>query len=171
MLFEINHTFDCDLATYERLFLDSEYLRFLEKTVPNVQKIEILSCDEQGPVVKRRVRYSPKPGSYKVGPKTVPTEWTVFEEESSFDRERHEMRFSNHPHIPSILRDKFSNNGTVRLTADGPGRTRRSISGEIRVRIFLLGKIAERIIHRAGADLIEQEAKAMKAWVAERKGA
>jgi hypothetical protein len=169
MQFEITHTFDCDLATYEKIFLDGGYLEFLQNTVPNLQKVELLTREEEGPVVKRRVRYSPKPGAYKVGPKTVPTPWTVFEEVSAFDRERHEMQFSNHPHIPNFLRDKFKNTGKVKLLADG-NQTRRSVSGEIHVGIFLLGRIAEKVIHRAGADLIEQEATAMKKYLAERKG-
>jgi hypothetical protein len=169
MQFELTHTFDCDIATFEKLFLDPEYLAFLEKSVPNIQKIEILSREEAGPVVKRRVRYTPKPGAYKVGPKTVPAPWTVFEEDSSYDRERREMRFSNHPHIPAFLREKFTNTGVMSLVADGPARTRRTIRGDIHVRIFLLGRIAESVIHRAGAELIRQEAAALARYVVERR--
>jgi hypothetical protein len=171
MEFEITHTFDCDLATYERLFLDPEYFGFLEQNVPNIAKVEPLKVEEQGGVLVRRVRYSPKPGAYKVGPKTVPTPWTVFEEESTFDRGAHTIRFSNHPHIPNMLRDKFSNTGTLTLTPDGAGRTKRVVRGEIHVKIFLLGKIAEKIIHKAGAELIEQEAAAMKRFIAMRAAA
>jgi hypothetical protein len=169
MHFEIQHTFDCDLATYESIFLEREYLSFLEKNVPNIQKIEQLSREEQGATVKRRVRYTPRPGVYKVGPKTVPPAWTIFEEESTYDREGHTGRFANYPNIPHFLRDKFTNTGTLTLTAEGPSRVRRVIAGEIKVYIFLLGKIAEKIIHRAGADLIEQEAQAMQKLLAERR--
>lgn len=167
MDFEIVHTFECDIATYEKLFLDAEYIPFLEKNVPNIQKIEPLMVEEQGGVLKRRIRYSPKPGAYKVGPKTVPTPWTVFEEASTFDRARHAITFENHPQIPQMLRDKFTNTGSLTLSADG-NRTRRVIKGEIHVKIFLVGKIAERIIHKAGVELIEQEAAAMKKFIAER---
>ena len=169
MHFEIQHTFECELAAFEGLFLEPEYLTFLEKTAPNVQKIEQLSREDQGSTVKRRVRYTPKPGAYKVGPKTVPSAWTVFEEDSTYDRERHAGRFANFPNIPHFLREKFTNTGTLTLTADGPGRVRRVIAGEIKVHIFLLGKIAERVIHKAGADLIEQEAQAMRKYLAERR--
>ena len=167
MQFEIVHTFDCDVATYEKLFLDAGYIPFLEKNVPNIQKIEALSVEEAGGVLKRRIRYSPKAGAYKVGPKTVPTPWTVFEEVSTFNLAEHAITFSNHPQIPQMLRDKFSNTGSLSLSADG-ARTRRVIKGDIHVKIFLVGKIAERIIHKAGVDLIEQEAAAMKKFIAER---
>jgi len=169
MDFELTHTFDCDLTHFETLFLDPAYLQFLEKTVPNIAKIEVLETHEAAGVLKRKVRYSPKAGAYKVGPKTVPTPWTVFDEESSFTRGAHSLTFTNHPHIPQMLRDKFTNIGTLTLTADGPNRTRRVIRGEIHVKIFLVGRLAERVIYKAGTELIEQEAVAMKKYIAEKQ--
>jgi len=169
MDFELTHTFDIDLPTFEKLFLDPAYLEFLEKNVPNIQKIEPLESKEEGGVLRRKVRYSPKAGAYKVGPKTVPTPWTVFDEESQFTRASHSLSFTNHPHIPQMLRDKFTNVGSLTLVADGPNRVKRTIRGEIHVKIFLIGRIAEKIIYKAGTELIEQEAAALKKYIAEKK--
>ena len=46
MDFELTHTFDCDLTHFETLFLDPAYLQFLEKTVPNIAKIEVLEKEQ-----------------------------------------------------------------------------------------------------------------------------
>ena len=171
MDFELTHTFDIDLQSFEKLFLEPAYLEFLEKNVPNIAKIEALESEDNGGMLRRKVRYSPKAGAYKVGPKTVPTPWTVFDEESQFTRASHSLTFVNKPHIPQMLRDKFSNTGSLTLAADGPGRVKRTIKGQIHVKIFLLGKIAERIIYKAGTELIEQEAAALKKYIAEKKAA
>ncbi|MBI3071460.1 MAG: DUF2505 family protein [Deltaproteobacteria bacterium] len=170
MNFEVRHTFDCDIATYERLFLDPGVANVLKVGMRQMQNVELLEHEDKNGAVKRKVRYTPVPGHYKVGPKTVPAHWAVITEESLFDRARHTMQFKNTPNIPAMLRERFHNTGRVELRDAGNGKTERVISGEIVVKIFLLGKIAERIIHKYGVELLDEEARVMQAHVLKETG-
>lgn len=168
MDFELTHTFNTDLKTYEGLLLDPELPAFLEENCPDIEKIEVQSLEDDGTTVRRKVLYRPKPGAYKVGPQTVPTRYTVFVEESTYNRNTRYLTFENFPQIPAKLKPKFSNTGSMTLTERG-GRVQRVIKGQINVKIFMVGKIAEKIVYKAGASLIEQEAAAMAKFIEHKK--
>ena len=89
--------------------------------------MQALERTEEGPLVRRRVRYRPRPVIPSVGPKRVPPEWFAFVEQSTYDRTRKEMTFSNVPTSGAISR-MLINTGTLRLRASGGG-TERTVSG------------------------------------------
>jgi hypothetical protein len=104
-----------------------------------------------------------------VGPKRVPPEWFAFVEQSTYDRNRKEMTFSNVPTSQAISR-MLVNTGTLRLRASG-ARTERTLDGEIKLQLpFLLKPLAmigERLIHSEGLKILDAEAPVLNRYIAE----
>ena len=61
----------------------------------------------------------------------------------------------------------LENHGTMELIAEGPRRTQRIIQGELRVRVMLLGAIAERIIYKRAHELLDEEARVLSQYLRE----
>jgi hypothetical protein len=165
MHFEITHTFDADLATVEHtLFDDPELPGFLMRTMTLVQGIEPLERRDDGQTVHRRVKYQPLPVIKKIGPREVPAHWMAWIEESTYDRQSHRMQFANLPTLERV-RSLMENRGTLVLEAAGPGTTRRTLRGELTVKVFLLGAIAESLIHQKAVELLDEEAAAVRRFL------
>jgi hypothetical protein len=149
MRFEKRQILDGSVEEVERAMLDPRYLDYLLQHHGVLLEVQPLERTEEGPLVRRRVRYRPRPVIASVGPKQVPPEWFAFVEQSTYDRNRKEMTFSNVPTSHSISR-MLVNTGTLRLRASG-GRTERTMEGEIKLLLpFLLKPLAiigERLIH------------------------
>ncbi|HVE81863.1 MAG TPA: hypothetical protein VND93_03410 [Myxococcales bacterium] len=149
--------------------LDPRYGEFLLKHHGVLLEVQPLERSEDGDVVKRKVRYRPKPVIASVGPKPVPPEWFAFVESSSYDRKRKTMAFSNVPTSEKIGR-MLVNTGTIRLRESG-GQTERTVDGEISIKLPFLLKplaiIAERVIHAEGLKILDGDVPVMNRFIAE----
>ena len=169
MRFETRAFLDGTVDEVERAMLDPRYLDYLLQHHRVLLEVQLLDRTEEGALVRRRVRYRPKPVIASVGPKPVPPEWFAFVEESTYDRSRHELRFSNVPTSEKISR-MLVNTGTLRLLPSGRG-CERTLEGEIRLALpFLLKPLAligERIIHAEGVKILEAEAPVLNRFLRE----
>jgi hypothetical protein len=169
MRFEKRQFLDGSVEEVERAMLDPRYLDYLLQHHGVLLEVQPLERTEEGPLVRRRVRYRPRPVIASVGPKQVPPEWFAFVEQSTYDRNRKEMTFSNVPTSHSISR-MLVNTGTLRLRASG-GRTERTMEGEIKLLLpFLLKPLAiigERLIHSEGLKILDAEAPVLNRYLAE----
>jgi hypothetical protein len=164
MQFELSHTFDADVDAVEQALFDPALPGFLLQEMKRVTAIEPLERHDDGNVIRRRVRYQPVPLIKKIGPKTVPEHWMAWIEESTYDRRTRRMEFANVPSTARI-RDLLENRGTMTLSSVGPARTLRTLSGELHVKVFLLGKIAEGLIHAQGKEILDEEAHALQRFL------
>jgi hypothetical protein len=169
MRFEKRQFLDGTVDEVERAMLDPRYLDYLLHHHGVLLEVQALERKEEGPLVRRRVRYRPRPVIPSVGPKEVPPEWFAFVEQSTYDRNRKEMTFSNVPTSSSISR-MLVNTGTLRLRGSG-GRTERTLDGEIKLQLpFLLKPLAmigERLIHSEGLKILDAEAPVLNRFMAE----
>jgi hypothetical protein len=169
MRFEKRQFLDGTVEEVERAMLDPQYLDYLLQHHGVLLEVQALERTEEGPLVRRRVRYRPRPVIPSVGPKKVPPEWFAFVEQSTYDRNRKEMTFSNVPTSSAISR-MLVNTGTLRLRPSG-GRTERTLDGEIKLQLpfFLkpLAMIGERLIHSAGLKILDAEAPVLNRSLAE----
>lgn len=169
MRFETRAFLDGTVDEVERAMLDPRYLDYLLQHHGVLLEVQLLERTEEGAVVRRRVRYRPKPVIASVGPKPVPPEWFAFVEESTYDRSRHELRFSNVPTTEKISR-MLVNTGTLRLRPAG-ARCERTLEGEIRLALpFLLKPLAmvgERIIHAEGLKILDAEGPVLNRFIRE----
>ena len=170
MKFELRHTFDGDLAAVEAALLDPALPAYLKQHMKLVTEIAPLERQDEGETVRRRVRYVPVPLIQHIGPKKVPPGAMAWVEESTYDRRAHRMEFRNisdHPKLRSLL----DNSGTLSLHDLGGGRTERVVAGELKVKVMLLGRIAEKIIHSEAEKILGEEAKVLNDFVKVRAGA
>jgi len=158
MHFEIVHTLPADRETVMAVMQEKAYYEFLQKNHADVDRIEMLSVEDLGAIVKRRVHYQPKPIIRSVGPKKISPEAMAWVEESTLDKKAFRLTFTNVP-LKDWVQARMSNHGTIELLDAGGGATKRIVSGELKVRFLILGVIAERIIHGKAKDLLDGEAK------------
>ena len=168
MRFEKRQFLDGSVDEVERAMLDPRYLDYLLQHHGVLLEVQALERTEEGPLVRRRVRYRPRPVIASVGPKRVPPEWFAFVEQSTYDRNRKEMTFSNVPTSHAISR-MLVNTGTLRLRPSS-GRTERTLEGEIKLQLpFLLKPLAvigERLIHAEGLKILDAEAPVLDRYLA-----
>lgn len=158
MHFEIVHTLPADPETVMRVMLEKAYYEYLQQHHPDVDRIEMLSVEDLGATVRRRVHYQPKPIIKSVGPKKVPPEAMAWVEESTLDKASRRLTFRNIP-VKDWVQERMTNTGTIELLDAGNGQTRRVVAGELKVKFPLLGAIAERVIHGKAKDLLDGEAR------------
>ena len=169
MRFEKRQFLDGTVEEVERAMLDPRYLDYLLQHHGVLLEVQALERTEEGSLVRRRVRYRPRPVIPSVGPKQVPPEWFAFVEQSTYDRNRKEMTFSNVPTSHAISR-MLVNTGSLRLRPSG-GRTERTLEGEIKLQLpFLLKPLAmigERLIHAEGLKILDAEAPVLNRFLGE----
>lgn len=163
MKFEITHTFDADVETVLAAMYDPALHEFLTKEMTTINEIEQLETHDQGARVQRRVRYMPKPLIQKIGPKEIPPRWMEWVEESTLDRSAQTVSFKNKPTTQKIA-NLLVNEGTMQFRAKG-AKTERVLKGELNVKVFLLGKIAEKFIYNQAARILDEEARALNKFI------
>ncbi|MGO8970383.1 MAG: hypothetical protein ACLQDQ_12515 [Myxococcaceae bacterium] len=167
MRFETRAFLDGTVDEVERAMLDARYLDYLLHQHGVLLEVQLLDRTDEGAVVRRRVRYRPKPVIATVGPKPVPPEWFAFIEESTYDLTRHELRFTNVPTSAKISR-LLVNTGTLRLRPAGT-RCERILEGEIKLSLpfFLkpLAMVGERLIQAEGLKIVDAEAPVLNRFI------
>ena len=158
----------------ERAMLDPRYPEFLLKHHGVLLEVQALEVKDEGDKVRRKVRYRPKPVIASIGPKKVPPEWFAFVENSTYDKKKKELTFTNVPTSNSISK-MLVNTGTLRLKDVG-GQTERTMDGEISLKLPFLMKplavIGEKVIQTEGLKILDGEAPVLNRFIAEvlRKG-
>ncbi len=169
MRFEVRQRINGTVEEVEKAILDERYLDFLLKHHGVLLEVQLLERKDDGDVVRRKVRYRPKPVIKSVGPKEVPPEWFAFVETSTYDKRRKELQFRNVPTSNKIA-DMLLNTGTLRLRDSG-GQTERTMEGEIALKLpFLLKPLAvigERLIHSEGLKILDNELPVLNRFIAE----
>jgi len=156
MKFEYTHEFSAPIERIERLMTHPDINRIMTERMTTIIGTEVKARVEEGAVVRRKVLYKPEPMIKSVGPMKVEPRWMEWVEESTYDVSRHEGRFVNTPVIGQIA-EKMVNNGTVRFVSTQKG-CRRVLTGELTVKIFIVGKIAEKIIASTAEKILKEEA-------------
>ena len=169
MRFEIVHHFDHPLEDVEAALLDPEVNRQVAARMQTILEIEPLELVEEAGRVRRRVRYLPQPLIKRVGLKKVEPRWMEWTEESEYDLASHRMTFVNRPRVGKVAA-LMDNRGSVELRAEG-SRTRRVLAGELKIKVPILGRIAEKIIHKTAVGIVDEEARVLGGLLAERRRA
>lgn len=169
MKFELRQRIAGTVDEVERAMMDDRYTPFLLANHGVLLEAQVLEKKDEGGLIRRKVRYRPKPVIKSVGPKEIPPEWFAFVESSTYDKAKKEMTFTNVPTSNSIA-NMLVNTGTLKFREAG-GQTERVASGDIvlKVPFFLkpLAMIAERLIHAEGMKILEGEVPVMNRFLTE----
>ncbi|NTX04210.1 hypothetical protein [Myxococcus sp. CA040A] len=170
MRFETRQRIQGTVDEVERALLDERYFEFLLKYHGVLLELAPIEVKTEGDLVKRKVRYRPKPVIESIGPKRVPPEWFAFIETSTYDKRRKELTFTNTPTSGTISK-MLVNTGTMRFRDLGAGQTERSMDGEISLKLPFLMKplalIGEKIIQGEGLKILDNEIPVLNRFISE----
>jgi hypothetical protein len=168
MRFSVKHKFPGTLARLEALLVDPGLYARLERALPALARIELLSNEEVGGVVRRRVRYTPRVATERVpayGRGRITPEMLIWVEESAFDRAAHRIDYRVEPNLPERWRDRFESRGVFTFHEEADGVVRR-IEGEVTVRVPVLGLLAERHLVKEACAGFDADARVLASWLA-----
>ena len=160
MRFELVQHLQAPLLVVEAAFVDPEFLRELAAS-PKLGRLELLDWNDDGDLVRQRVRYS-FVGDLSAAVKAVvdPGRLTWIED-SILDRRSHRTTFT-------ILPDHYARfleaSGTIRLSS-GDDETVRRVDGQLSVRVPLVGRQVEAAIVSGLREHAREEAAILNTWV------
>lgn len=170
MRFETRQRIQGTVDEVERALLDERYFDFLLKNHGVLLELQPLEVKTEGDLVKRRVRYRPRPVIQSIGPKQVPPEYFAFIETSTYDKRRKELTFSNVPTSHTISK-MLVNTGKLSLRDLGGGQTERTLDGEITLKLPFIMKplamIGEKVIQSEGLKILDNEVPVLNRFIAE----
>lgn len=141
MRFDIVHTFkNISLTAYEELFFDEAFNTAMMPTA-GVKRREVLSQEETGGVLRKRLRVFPERDFPPPVNKLIKGELS-YVELAEFDRAKHRQTWTSEI---SVMPDKIKMAGEISFR-DVPGGVERRITGECSVDLFGIGKMVEKLI-------------------------
>jgi len=169
MRFSVEHQLPGTLARLEALLVDPGLYARLERALPSLERVELLANDEAYGVIRRRVRYTPRPDPSRVpsfGRGRVTPEMLIWVEESTYDRAAQRIDYVVEPNLPERWRDRFESRGAFTFRAEGGGVVRR-VDGEVVVRVPLVGLLAERALVKEARAGFDADARVLASWLAD----
>ncbi|PKN45374.1 MAG: hypothetical protein CVU59_09235 [Deltaproteobacteria bacterium HGW-Deltaproteobacteria-17] len=163
MKYEIRQEFDATAGQVISAMMHPEVAAFLTGHMKSLREMELLERTETDDTIVRRVRYRIQPVIEKIGPKKIPPEAFEWVEQSTFDKKRRVMTYKNIPTKAKIAK-MFENHGEIRIT-DAGARCTRIMSGELKIHFPLLGSVAEKMIYKKAAEILEEEAAALRLFM------
>ena len=161
MEFQLEHTFDAPLEAVETAMIDPA---FLESTrLPDVGPPKVLSRDEDGDTVTLRVSYHYTGSLNSLARRVLSTNDVAWVQETVLDRSTHRTTFTV---IPKVHPDRFECGGVMQLTVVD-GKTKRTIDGEVKIKVPLFGSRGERLIVPGLRNRMNREAELLDEWLKE----
>jgi len=169
MKYKFEHIFEADPKELMNTMFRKGITEEMKPDMKTIVEAETLEYNDEGDIVSRRVRYLPVPMIKSVGPKTVQPEWMEWVEESTLDKKAMHVTYRNVPTTGGVAK-RLENHGEMQFEAVGAGRTRRTISGELRVKVRFFGRLVEPMIKSYAGKILEDEAHALMKFLREHKG-
>jgi hypothetical protein len=164
MSYEIRDSFDCDTATFWRVFFDAEYSKALYVGHLKFDVFEIVSIEtDAAGNVKRRTRQSPRVEIPAVAKKVI-GDSASFTEDGRFDAARQRWTFTV---TPATAADKVQTTGEMWCESRGEGKIERVTRIDTKVKIFGIGGVVESFIEKTTRALYTQAAGFTRSWIRE----
>ena len=170
MRFSVEHRFAAPLRAVERAMTDPEFFAEL-RNLPGIEAPVLLERRERPGWVDLDVRYVFSGDLPSVARRVLGRGELAWVQRSTVDLERHRTDFTI---VPEAHADLLTCTGVYVLRSASPvpsaqagsDQTARTISGELRVRVPLLGGRAERAIASGLVERLDAEAEALQRWLA-----
>ena len=142
MRFRIVQDFDADVDRVQQAYLDPAFLETMG-ALPKLGAPDLLSEERDGDAVHRRVRFH-FAGDLNSAVRAVvdPAKLSWVEESTTHLNERRTTWAIR----PDHYADKLTGHGESRLESLGEAATRRTTTGEVKVKVFLVGAKVEAAI-------------------------
>jgi hypothetical protein len=148
--FEVIHEFDIPLDALELAVMSPDLAdKFSAKAQElgvGIERVTERERSLRGGVLERRWHYQANVNVPKFAHGYVTREMCAWEEQTVYDMERHRGAWTVSPNVKPEWRRFFDSNGTYEVDALPGGRSRRTIRGELQLRVRLVRQMAERLI-------------------------
>ncbi|HVH41946.1 MAG TPA: DUF2505 family protein [Labilithrix sp.] len=162
MHFEIVHEFDIPLDALELAVLSPNLCQKLAHRLPNMesihQKEHVLkdACLERVWSYRANVRLPTFARAY------VTPEMMAWDERSTYDIKKHTSEWNITPRVKTEWRKYFASAGTYALTTLERGRTKRTVTGTVELRLPVFRQVAEKLITSEVRKIFDAEAETLR---------
>jgi Protein of unknown function (DUF2505) len=163
--FEVVHEFDIPLDALELAVISPNLFQELSK---RLHSIESVSQKEHVLTDTRLDRLWSYRANVKIpafATRYVTPEMCAWDEKTTYDIKRHASEWIIVPHVKPEWRKLFAAKGTYALDQLGSGRTRRTVSGSIELRVRIIGplrQVAEKLIVGEVRKTFDAEAETLR---------
>lgn len=162
MQFEIVHEFDIPLDALELAVISPDLVNDIGKRLPNIESVRQTDHVLEGGRLERVWSYKANVKLPAFAKNYVTPEMCAWDERSVYDIKRHASEWTIHPHVKAEWQRYFDAKGTYTLTALGSGRTRRTVTGHIELRVPLVRQVAEKLILGEVKKTFDAEAETLR---------
>lgn len=162
MHFEIVHEFDIPLDALELAVISPNLCPKLAHRLPTMESIQqkehVLTDDRLERVWSYRASFRIPPFAR---PYVTPA-MMAWDERSTYHFRKHASEWTILPHVKTEWRKYFAASGDYRLTTLDSGRTKRTVTGTVELRVPVLRQVAEKLIVAEVRKLFDAEAETLR---------
>jgi hypothetical protein len=163
MHFRFEHDFEIDAKDYWDLFFSDDYNKELYEKL-KMRNRQVLDLKDDGKTLRRQTRLTPEidiPKAFRA----VISDMT-YVEHNTFHRERSAMDVLIEP---ALLKNKFDFRGVYAVAPLGPGRSRRTFEGDVKISVMIIGGQIEKYMVEQLRSSYEIATDVTRRFIAKRK--
>lgn len=159
MRFRLEHHFEAPVAVVEATMADPDYLASV--VLPDVGRAELIERVESPGRLLMRTRHHYTGELDSLARRVLGSTDVGWDQEVTIDTAGHQAQLRI---IPLVAAGQFSCSGTYRFL-DHEGATIRTLEGELRLKVPLIGAMAERRVGDGMVRRMEIEARQLAEWL------
>ena len=164
MRFEFSHEFDAPLDALELAIMSPDLAGMLARHWSAIESVKTVSHNLQIDVFERVWRFQARAPLKLLQGYEVTREMLAWHEHVSYRRGDHSGAWRIVPCDPSgRAKNYFAASGSYQLDPLEDGRTRRTVIGELKIRVKVVGKVLERVALAEVRKAYDAEADALRA--------
>ena len=163
MRFEITHDFEIPRDAVELAVLSPDLAKRMVPRLSGIESVEQHNHSLEGGVLERHWSWQANVRIPSFAERYVTREMCAWDEHSTYDLRRHASEWRIKPRIKLEWQKYFAASGTYELTALKEGATRRTVRGELELRVSpLVRHVAERMIVAEVRKTFDAEAETLR---------
>lgn len=162
MHFEIIHEFDIPLDALELAVISPDLSSKLAARLSNMEMLQQKEHMVRGDRVERVWSYRANIRLPEFAKAYVTPEMMAWDESSVYDIKKHVAEWTITPRVKPEWRKFFDAKGTYELTALDSGRTKRTVRGNVELRVPVLQGVAEKLIVGEVKKTFDAEAETLR---------
>ena len=166
MRFQLQQHITAPVDAVVAAFVDPGFFESFE-ALPNLGRPELLSREEKGAIVRMRVRYRFTGQLSAAVRAAIDPKKLTWVEEADHDLAAHRVSFRM---IADHYADRFKSSGTYQFEPAGDAATIRNCTGDIQIRMPLVGGRVENAIVSGLREHLDAEVDLVERWIADHDG-
>jgi hypothetical protein len=160
--FEVVHEFDIPLDALELAVISPNLFNELSSRLANIESVQQKEHVLKDGRLERLWSYRANVRIPAFATRYVTPEMCCWDEKSTYDIKRHASEWTILPHVKPEWRKLFAAKGTYSLAQLVSGRTRRTVSGSVELRVPLVRQVAEKLIVGEVKKTFDAEAETLR---------